>query len=198
MLCQLMETGKKTWAYYLKTLLYDIGCEDAWNQQGVGNESSFLTLAKQRLTERYEHSWSDSISTSERFEFYASFKSVHCREKYFDYPQLRCFRDIYTQFRFGISPINVHKMRYKEGITPRNLLCPACKREIEDELHVLFTCNAYNDIRREVKILDRLNQENTIDAALVMKNDNILTVKEISRYLYRIFKRRHEITARNT
>ena len=45
----------------------------------------------------------------------------------------------YVQFRLGISPIRVRRMRYRKDVVPSQLLCPVCKNEIEDELHALLT-----------------------------------------------------------
>ena len=44
--------------------------------------------------------------------------------------------------------ISVHRLRYRNDIIPRELLCPVCKAEIEDEAHVLFSCKAYEDFRK--------------------------------------------------
>ena len=60
-----------------------------------------------------------------------------------------CFREAYIKFRFGISPILVHRLRFKNDVIPRDLLCPVWKDEIEDESHVLFSCKAYEDFRKD-------------------------------------------------
>ena len=150
-----------------------------WMQQNVGDISAFLSQFRQRLLVQFQQEWSTSVATSERFEFYASFKTVIGTEKYFDYTQLRCFREAYTRFRFGISPIFVHKFRYKTNVTPRNLSCPVCKEEIEDESHVLFSCQAYNLFRREVPLLADLVDN---DITRVMSADDEESVIQLSKF----------------
>jgi hypothetical protein len=190
MLKQMCDNGKKTWVYHLRHILTDNGCGEAWVEQAVGDEQAFIVVLRQRLINRFQQSWYDAISSRDRFDFYFRFKRVFCCETYFDYEQLRCFRDIYTQFRFGISPINTHKLRYRTGILPRQLLCPACKLENEDEAHVLFACTAYSELRDGVQIIKRLNQEHNMDASIVMSALDATTVFEVSRFLYKVFKKR--------
>ena len=190
MLMHLQGLGKKTWAYHVKLLLCNNGFGDVWLQQNVGDLSAFLCVFRQRLLNQFQQDWFASVSTSERFEIYSSIKPAFVTEKYFDYVQLRCFREAYTRFRFGISPIFIHKLRYKRNILPHNLLCPVCKREIEDEMHILFVCDAYSDFRRDVACL--ANQTHVDDIDNVMSADDEITVLQISRFLYRAFSKRKE------
>ena len=152
-----------------------------------------MSFFKQRLLDQFQQDWSDSITSKERFEFYSIFKhSIHT-EKYIDFIQLRCFREAYIQFRFGISPISVHRLRYRDGVIPRDLLCPVCKDEIEDETHVLFSCKAYDEFRRDVRWFDGLHTAVVTDVSNVMSADDEMSIRELPRFLYRAFakKKRH-------
>ena len=110
-----------------------------------------------------------------------------------DYPQLRCSREAYVQFRFGISPILVHRLRYRKDVLPRNLLCPVCKSETEDEEHVLFVCNAYNEFRRDVQVLMKRHTAYHSDVSFIMSANDEESVTQLSRYLYRVFKKKPRI-----
>ena len=142
MLLYLQDLGKKTWAYHVKELLCRNGFGDVWLQQNVGHLNRFVSVFKQRLLDQFQQDWSASITSKERFEFYSIFKQSIQTEKYIDVLQLRCFREAHIKFRFGISPILLHRLRYRNDIIPRDLLCHVCKDEIEDESHVLFSCKA--------------------------------------------------------
>lgn len=187
MLLHLQNLGKKTWVHHVGLLLCENGFQEVWNQQSVGDLSAFLCLFRTRLIDKFQQDWSESVSTSERFEFYSSFKTSIVTEKYFDYVQLRCFREAYVRFRFGISPILVHKLRYKSGILPRNLLCPACKQEVEDEEHVLFSCMVYEEFRRDLPTI-----RNDNDVTHIMKADDEDTVIQLSWFLYKAFTKRND------
>ena len=130
MLLYQQDLGKKTSAYHVKDLLCRNGFGDVWLQQNVGHLNRFVSILKQRLLDQFQQDWSDSITSNERSEFYSIFKhSIHT-EKYIDFIQLRCFREAYIQFRFGISPISVHRLRYRDGIIPRDYyaLCAKMKQ----------------------------------------------------------------------
>ena len=144
----LQDFGKKTWAYYVEELLCRNGFGDVWLQQNVGHLNRFVSVSKQRLLDQFQLDWSGSITSKERFQFYSILKHSIRAEKYIDFIQLRCFREAFIQFRFGISPISVHRLRYGDGVIPRDLLCPLCMNEIEDETHVLFSCKAYDEFMK--------------------------------------------------
>ena len=145
MLLYLQDLGKKTWAYHVKELLcrngFGLRCLAAAAKCGRF-EQIHVSVFKQRLLDQFQQDWSASITSKERFEFYSIFKQSIQTEKYIDILQLRYFRETYVKFRFSISPILVHRLRYRNDIIPRDLLCPVCKDETEDELHVLFSCKA--------------------------------------------------------
>ena len=151
MLLYLHDLGIKTWAYHVKELLCRNGFVDVWLQQNVGHLNRFVSVSKQRLLDQFQRDWSGSITSTERYEFDSIFKhSIHA-ENYIDFIQLRCFRKAYIQFIVGISPISVHRLRYRDGVIPRDLLCPVCKDEIEDETHVLFSCKVCEEFGRDVQ-----------------------------------------------
>jgi hypothetical protein len=188
MMCHFANLGKKTWAYNVKKLLFQHGFSAVWEQQNVGDMTSFINLLRQRLFDAYHQEWHDSITRSERFEFYTSFKHTIVAEKYLDYQIQRCFKDSYTRFRLGISPILVHKLRYKDNVRPRDLLCPLCKHEIESEDHVLFACTGYTSLRSDVLILQSEDSSGS-----VMSSQEEETITQLSRYLYKVFQVRESI-----
>ncbi len=193
MLIHLQENGKKTWTFHVMQLICTNGFGEVWFQQGVGDAGAFLRCFRQRLVDQYTQGWATDIETKERFEFYSSFKRIFQIEKYIDYQQKRCFRDSYVQFRLGISPIRVHRMRYRKDVVPSQLLCPVCKNEIEDESHVIFRCNAYERFRKEVNIIASTSTtQDTFNAlSRVMAADDEESVIQLSRFLYRVFDMRN-------
>ena len=133
--------------------------KDCCVETAVGHLNRFVSVFKQRLLDQFQQDWSASITSKERFEFYSIFKQSIQTEKYIDVLQLRCFREAYIKFRFGISPILVHRLRCRNDIIPRDLLCPVCKDEIEDESHVPFSCKAYEDFRKTCRgLMDHTRQ----------------------------------------
>ena len=195
MMCHLQEQGKKVWSSHVKEMLFTNGFGYAWQQQGVGDVDMFLSDFKKRLQDQYRQTWSSDITEKERYEFYSAFKIEHFCEKYISYKQNKCYRDCYVQFRFGVSPLQSHRLRYKKDFRPSQLLCPLCKQEIETERHVLLNCAFYNDLRERVQILnvDGIRAENS--EVRIMSAYDEATVLQLSKYLYDVFKRRQQLMA---
>jgi hypothetical protein len=62
----------------------------------------------------------------------------------------RHHRSALAKFRAGVAPIGVETGRYK-GIKFEDRLCTLCDaNNVEDELHVLISCNFYSDIRDDL------------------------------------------------
>ena len=191
MLLQMEEAGKKSWAYLVKEILLRNGFGCVWTQQGVGCVKTFLSIFRQRLIDQYQQDWHSVINDSERFEFYASFKHVIGAEKYLDTVQLRCFRTALVRFRLGISCIRVHKLRYSRNVLPHHLVCPVCKNAVEDERHVLTDCREYDVFRLDVLALAPAANRQFVNIATVMTADDEESIAQLSRFLYKVFKKRN-------
>jgi len=192
MLHHLESTGKKSWAYHVKELLFRNGFGYVWLQQGVGSVNVFLALFKRRLIDQYQQDWSSAVGTSERYEFYALFKRSFGVEKYLDTIQFRRYRESLIRFRFGMSPIRVHKLRYKRNVLPRHLLCPACKLAVESEIHILLHCAAYNAYRRDVAALAPALDNTFVSLKAVMAADDETSLVQLARFLYKVFRQRKQ------
>ena len=59
----------------------------------------------------------------------------------------------------------------------RDLLCPVCKDETEDESHVLFSCKAYDDFRKDVSWFNGSHTAAVADVSHVMSADNVFCTK---------------------
>jgi hypothetical protein len=190
MLLNLERLGKKSWAYYVRQLLCVNGFGDVWQQQGVGNENMFIAIFKQRLIDQSGQNWHATVTTNERYELYASFKSSIKLEKYLTSIMPRSYRDAYIRFRFGISPILSHKMRHRKDVLPHHLLCPICKSEIEDEEHVLFHCREYESLRKCVPIISNCKELKSFDVSYILRREEENAVASISKFLYDLLQAR--------
>ena len=69
--------NKVNWASLLRQLLMSFGFVDVWLNQGVGNISAFLSLAKQRLTDNFIQAWHERLNVSSRANFYIHFSTFN-------------------------------------------------------------------------------------------------------------------------
>ena len=88
---------------------------------------------------------------------------------------------------------DISTLRYRDGVIPRDLLCPVCKDEIEDETFVLFSCKAYDEFRRDVRWFDGLHTAAVTDVSNVMSADDEMSIRELSSVLFRTLQRRNDV-----
>ena len=69
-----------------------------------------------------------------------------------------------------------------------------CKDEIEDETYVLFSCKAYDEFRRDMRWFDGLHAAVVTDVSNVMSADDEMSIRELSRFLYRALQKGNDIT----
>ena len=137
---------------------------------------------KQRLKDNFIQEWNSSISNRDIFANYRSFKLDFGCERYFDFFNIRCFRDCLVKPRLGVLPINGSSFRRQISIE-QNKFCLVCN-VIESEHHVIYDCPLYHDIRQ--RYLLEMNHS-YVD---VLKNGCIYSVRKISSYLFYALKRR--------
>ena len=146
MLLYLHEQNRKTWASSVCFLLYKYGFNHVWENQGVGDEKTFLKEFKNRLITEYKQEWSDSIATSERYLMYNTFKSSLTMSPFLhDLKHIKA-RNCLLRIRLGVSQLRPHRLRFARN-TEADLACPFCNNEIESEIHFILSCPMYNDLR---------------------------------------------------
>ena len=177
------------WAKRIKNILCDYYFEDVWREQRVPCENAFLKELKHRLVCRYAECWSTALYTSRRYSFFRMFKYIHGFEQYLLDLDKPVFRNLYVQFRLGVSEICMHRYRYSETTT---YLCPSCNESDEDEVHFLFLCPAYEDIRMKYLYFC---YELTIQEGLMLcfTNYERERCRLVSSYLFHAFKRRSTV-----
>ena len=59
-----------SWASLVKDLLFSLGFNEVWLQQGVGNYNIFISLLKQRLIDNFIQNWQARLGASSRAVFF--------------------------------------------------------------------------------------------------------------------------------
>ena len=103
------------------------------------------SLSLSHLRQNFTQDWFSHLSQSIRFQMYHCFKSVIGRQEYLDLITVNIYRTALARFRLGMSPFNVHRLRY--SLSEASRACPFCPGKAEDEAHVLFDCFVYGNIR---------------------------------------------------
>ena len=106
-LCYLIWTkGENCWASDFRNILFSLGIGYVCLQQGVGCDTVFISLFKQRLTDIFKQKRSASLLQKEMYAKYRNFKSVLRSEKYFNFVNTKSLRDYLVKLRLELFPLN--------------------------------------------------------------------------------------------
>ena len=105
--------------------------------QGVGDEKTFLKEFKNRLITEYKQEWSDSIATSERYLLYNTFKSSLTISPFLhDLKHIKA-RNCLLRIRLGVSQLRYHRLRFARN-AEADFARPFCNNETESEIHLTY------------------------------------------------------------
>ena len=173
-------------------MLQSLGFGYVWINQGVGSESKFLSVFKQRIIDVTHQEWVAGIRDKERFRLYTSFKTTLGGERYFNDVRIKCFRDALVRFRLGVSNIQKHRNRFIRDITPGMNDCPFCPQTTEDELHVLFHCPKYSSLRPDCyKSVPQHLQQQRLSEALACRQAS--RTRQLAWFLFKAFEVREAV-----
>jgi len=148
------------------------------------DDKSFLRSLKQRLRDCCHQEWNAKLSSSDRFAFYRSFKRTLCCESYLNYVNIKKFRDSFIHFRLGVNALRSNVRTEEEA--DRN--CPFCS-DIENEVHLLFQCNAYNDLRKKY-LAKHMQTESDTNVAHMICGREVMKTRDAAMYIHYAFKLR--------
>ena len=101
----------------------------------------------------------------------------------------RYIRYTLSRFRFGVSHIKVHRSRFKLYNMDK-LKCPLCLSAVENEVHFVLCCPAFDDLRYEFIESKYFNNPCEFRLPLLLATQNERSLKNIVLFLYKAFSRR--------
>ena len=113
------------------------------------NGKLFASHIKQNISEALTAHQLQLISTNRKLHFYHSFKTDTKNSDLLDAINNPHHRSAICKFRLGNHQLRIETGRHTTPKTPMNLrICSFCHSdEIENEMHFLFTCKLYDNIR---------------------------------------------------
>ena len=189
--------GKTSWVSYLAKILdlttntpYTLGCQ--LNHKSISKP----------LENKYNKFFFDSINSEwgntrvqgNKLRTYAKFKHSYSMEKYLNLAMPRHIIANLTRFRLSAHNLAIDTGRYTRPVTPSHeRFCQVCQQNfVEDEIHFLFQCNEYQELRSN--LYDKINipQESTDEEKLntLMNLDCEDSTKTVANYLYHITQAR--------
>ena len=165
------------------------GFSYVWDNQGVGCLNVFIREFRQRLIDIRWQALDDHVNTSNRLSLYRQFKTLTSVELYLMLNLNRRIRYTMTRFRFGVSDIKVHKSRFK-FYNVDDLECPLCLSAVDNEVHFVLCCPAFDDLRYEFIEPKYFNNPCEFRLVLLLATQNERALKNLAFFVYKAFSRR--------
>ena len=129
---------ESTWCKSVRNILQEIDNVDVYKNKVQCD----LINIEEKLMENYCKNWKVEILKKPKLRTYALIKREFGTEKYVRLNLTRQQRSLLAQTRLGILPLKIETGRFI-GTPPNQRFCHFCPKEIENEIHFLFTCKKY-------------------------------------------------------
>ena len=133
------------------------------NKQSVNfkNPSTFLSKAENNLSKHLKNHQLNLIRTNKKLKFYSIFKNETNHSEFINHIRNPEHRRVASKFRIGNHNLKIETGRFTIPKTPEELrICDHCNlNSVENEMHILFHCDVYNDLRKTLFI--KINDRNT-------------------------------------
>ncbi len=162
------------WSTDIKTICDAIGLESVYTNNSMCNENQLL----EKINLYENQKWKDEVANKPKLRLYNNIKTNMVVEEYIKRSLTRVERSHMAQLRSGTLKINVELGRMS-GLNLQERSCPICKDgSIEDELHLLFRCSAYNEGRQVFMRALRERGLCTITSNVTSQTDTLKVVCE--------------------
>ena len=195
MLLSLDQQGKATWVTKVRAILCRYGFGYVWYNQGVGDHKNFLSVFKKRLKDCYQQEWTSTICAKDRYCVFSSFKQSLSLSFYLTSIKNLAARNIFIKIRLGVSQLQPHRLRYSQNVPYEERNCPFCDNTIENEIHFMFVCSKYKDIREKYISAKYYRNPSLFRLSILFASENENVLKNVTLYVYKAFKLRQETIA---
>ena len=194
--CQL---GKTNWASKISDILHRYGFGWIWENQSVLDSAAFMWIFSERVKDCELQRWSSELYDMPKLRLYCKYKESRKEELYLSLPIPRRLRVNLARFRTTSHNLEIEIGRHY-NIAPADRLCKLCGicnvTAVEDEFHVLFCCEAYNDIRHMYIDRELLNCANEYNFISLMNTDNVDCIVRVANFVSCMFKIRKQLYER--
>ena len=198
-LLSLHRSGFKTWASCIEKALCEEGFCDVWDSQTCN--LAFVNAFSVSVYTRYHHTWKsviNNIDVCPKLRTYCSFKEdIYCKPYLYMIKDFK-LRKIMSRFRLSNHTLENEKGRHQKPKVPVNLrLCKACNSNIniEDEVHFLMLCPAYDEARQFYFATRRELVSGECDFISILNCDK--TCFYVAKLLQKMFKTRKELLSKD-
>ena len=140
---------KGNWSKDVDRILQDSNLHHLICNEPLNLMSKFdiLKTVKSRLWNTQCEQWKRDIEAQSKLRFYRTFKEEMKVEHFVTINLPMSHRSLLCQLRYGVLPLKVETGRYS-NMPLQERICKFCNaNEVETELHFLFYCQLYTEIR---------------------------------------------------
>ncbi len=142
--------------FRIKSCLIDVNMSDLVDIP-INNIKYIVNDLESRIFEKEIVKWRSAVNSNtgtrgvghNKLRLYKLFKTEFGTEAYVKDNIPFLYRSALAKFRCGVAPLRLETGRY-ENIELGNRTCFHCKNIVEDEIHVLFHCPLYVNIRKSL------------------------------------------------
>ena len=191
--CQL---GKTNWVSKIRDILNGYGFGWIWENQSVPDSVAFVSIFSERVKDCEFQRWSSQVCNMAKLRLYCKYKERIARRILPVSTIPRRLRRDLARFRTANHNLEV-EMGRDNNISFEDRLCKLCGRSnifaVEDEFHVVFHCEAYNDIRQVYTDKEILKCANEYSFVSLMKTDNSDDIVNFANFISCLFKIRKQL-----
>ena len=137
------------WSARIKLILYENDFGHVWFLRGVGNDQQFIHIFQTRIMDIQFRKLCSTVNLYTKLECYKEFKTVLNLEKYSNLSRFCDGRRI-ACFRISNQSLEVERRRFRNRVDRPLRICRNChKGKVEDKIHFVLTCPAYEEIRKQ-------------------------------------------------
>ncbi len=138
---------KDNWSSQMQNVFMNVGHIDTFqDKRTVGDIKEFENANRAK----WINEWKNALRTKPKLRTYILFKEEFGNEDYVKYCMSHFQRSLIAQIGCGILPLRIEIGRFR-GEKLEERLCQIChSHEIEDEIHFVTVCNAYEIYRQQL------------------------------------------------
>ena len=186
------DIGRVNWATKVKELLFKYGFGFIWMSQEIGDIKWFISEFRQRITDCMSQCWHNDMINSTRCDLYKNIKTMLNPERYVMINLPFNLKKSFARFRCSSHKLNIEVGRHR-GIDREFRTCTFCLTNlnitcVEDEYHVFFKCQKFEDARQNLLFSWYSGGTDSFHFYNLLKSENFLFIKRIAIFVAAILE----------
>jgi hypothetical protein len=142
-----VDEGDSNWASYTHAIMKEVGLEEEWQQEEVGDLEGWKDLVHRKVEEWEKSRWRQGVASKRKLRTYARLKEELGFEQYLNSPNIKGRRHM-TRLRGGSNCLRIERGRWERKAVEERVCLMCNDGRVEDEEHFMLDCALYEDLRK--------------------------------------------------